>query len=200
MTPPPPRPTNPLTAEDAAAALADAGLAYSYDEARRDVEAARAEVSAEAAVGGEPIDGPVQEPTMTDPKILYRQYLLGRLAAVGGDPRELSLDELAARSLGRGDLHRDSSLRSAAQVAADVVELMPKQTEAPATTTSPPLVTVGSTVRLPPAGMPMTVARVITHDEDGRITATLDLRPCADFAPAPSPWRAEPTPEPTAGV
>lgn len=141
---------------------------------------------------------------MTDPKILYRQYLLGRLAAdggggVGGDPRELSLDELAARSLGRGDLHR-GGIRSAAQVAADVVELMPKQTEAPATTTSPPLVTVGSTVRLPPAGQPMTVARAIIHDEDGRITATLDLRPCADFAPAPSPWRAEPTPEPTAGV
>lgn len=68
MTPPQTRPTNPLTAPDVAAALADAGLAYSYDEARRDVEEARAEVAATAtaaaaaaaaAVGDELIGPPV---------------------------------------------------------------------------------------------------------------------------------------------
>lgn len=49
-----PRPAETVTAEDAAAALADAGLAMSYEAARRDIEAARADVAADG-VGGEPM-------------------------------------------------------------------------------------------------------------------------------------------------
>ena len=48
------RPPNPLTTvEDAAAGLVNMGLAASYDEARRDIEAARAQVEVAAEfVGG----------------------------------------------------------------------------------------------------------------------------------------------------
>lgn len=66
----------------------------------------------------------------------------------------------------------------------------------------PPMITIGSTVRLPQAGQAMTVARVIVRDEDGQITATVDLRPCVDFAPATSPWEPPPhaSPAERAGV
>lgn len=52
MTPKPTQPAEPIDAADVAAALADAGLAKSYDEAREDVEAARADVAAEAVGDG----------------------------------------------------------------------------------------------------------------------------------------------------
>ena len=63
---------------------------------------------------------------MTDPKILYRCYLHGRL----GDPldlRGLNIDEVAAYALGvhtRGD-----SIHSARQVAAEVAALVPAAEE-----------------------------------------------------------------------
>lgn len=67
----------------------------------------------------------------------------------------------------------------------------------PNTPARPPLITIGTAVRLPQTPEPMTIARVIIHDDDGRVTATLDLRPTSDFTPAPSPWRAEPAERPS---
>ena len=57
------------------------------------------------------------------------------------------------------------------------------------------MITIGTTIRLPQTPEPMIVAKVITHDEDGRVTATIDQRPASDYAPEPSPW----VPPPHAG-
>lgn len=48
---PPARPAEPLDAGDAAAVLADLGLATDYEQAREDLEAARAQVLEERAAG-----------------------------------------------------------------------------------------------------------------------------------------------------
>ncbi len=53
------RPAEPLTIDDAAQALVDAGWADSYEEAREDLEQARAQVAAEQAAGADSIERPV---------------------------------------------------------------------------------------------------------------------------------------------
>lgn len=62
--------------------------------------------------------------------------------------------------------------------------------------TNAPVIHAGTTVRLS-TGRLMSVARVVVRDEDGHVTAAIDLLPYVDDAPPPPPWRAEPAERPS---